>query len=136
MRPSAIKYIIILAAIILAGCAHMDNSNRDKSLYKTTQNYKNSILWRLTEVADNLRETGKSEEQTRKVEKLKKIKVTNYKAVHRDMTDNGNTAKQTVEIKYYHTDQMVERTLIDKQVWKYDTERKVWHLQSGLPEFK
>ena len=136
MRLSVIKYFLLISVVILAGCATMDGNHRMNSLTTTTDNYRNAIRWGLYDVADNLRGVEESENQSRELERLKKINVTSYKSVHKDMSDDGNEAKQTVEIKYYHTDYMVEKVLIDKQVWKYDSEKKAWHLQSGLPEFK
>jgi hypothetical protein len=43
---------------------------------------------------------------------------------------------QTVEIKYYNLDHMIEKTIVDKQLWKYYAEEKAWYLQSSLPNFK
>ncbi|GBE41068.1 hypothetical protein BMS3Bbin09_00957 [bacterium BMS3Bbin09] len=136
MRLSVIKYFLLIPAVLLSGCATMDNNHRINSLDTTTANYRNAIRWGLYDVADNLRGAEGSEKNSRKLEKLKKIQVTGYKSVHKDISDDGKEAKQTVEIKYYHEDQMVEKTLIDMQVWKYNSEKKAWYLQSGLPEFK
>ena len=136
MRLSVIKYILLFSAVILAGCATMDDNHRINSLANTTLHYRNAIRWGLYDVADNLRGAAESEDKPRNIERLKTVKVTCYKAVHKEMSEDGNEATQMVEITYYHTDQMVEKTLIDKQVWKYNSEKKAWYLQSVLPEFK
>lgn len=135
MRLSAIKYILILAAIILAGCATTEKDMRMETLTKTTDKYRSAIRWGLYETADNLREAGGDKDQS-DIERLKKIKVTAYKSVHQDVSEDGTEAKHIIEIKYYHIDYMVEKTIIDKQLWKYNSDKKTWHLQGGLPEFK
>ena len=135
MRLSAIKYFLFIAAIILAGCATTEEDKRMETLSKTTYKYRNAIRWGLYETADNLREASGNKDRS-DVERLKKIKVTAYKSVYRDVSEDGNEAKQVIEITYYHTDYMVERTIIDKQLWKYNSDMKNWYLQGGLPEFK
>ena len=135
MKPSVIKHIIIIAAIILAGCATIEKDLRIEILSITTDNYRNAILWRLYEVANNLREES-GDKDSSNIERLKKIKVTAYKSVHRDISEDGTEAEDIIEIKYYNIDYMVEKTIIDKQVWKYDSDKKSWDIQGGLPEFK
>jgi hypothetical protein len=135
MRFSTIKFFLILVAIILAGCATTEKDKRMEILSITTDNYRNAIRWGLYETANNLREAGSNNDRS-SLEKLKKIKVTAYKSVHQDVSENGNEAKNIIEIKYYNVDYMVEKTIIDKQLWKYNSDKKTWHLQGGLPEFK
>ena len=135
MRLSAIKYFLLIATIILAGCATTEEDKRMETLSKTTDQYRIAIRWGLYETADNLREAGGNKDNSA-VERLKKIKVTAYKSVYRDVSKDGTEAKHVIEIKYYHTDYMVEKTIIDKQLWKYNSDTKTWHLQGGLPEFK
>jgi dsDNA-specific endonuclease/ATPase MutS2 len=135
MRFSTIKFFLILVAIILAGCATTEKDKRMELLSITTDNYRNAIRWGLYETANNLREAGSNNDRS-SLERLKKIKVTAYKSVHQDVSENGNEAKNIIEIKYYNVDYMVEKTIIDKQLWKYNSDKKTWHLQGGLPEFK
>ena len=135
MRFSTIKFFLIIVAIILAGCATTEKDKRMEILSKTTDNYRNAIRWGLYETANNLREAGSNKDRS-DLERLKKIKVTAYKSVHQDVSEDGNEAKDVIEIKYYNIDYMVEKTIIDKQLWKYNSDKKTWHLQGGLPEFK
>ena len=135
MKLSAINFFLLIAAIILAGCATTEKDSRMETLSKTTDKYRNAIRWGLYETAENLREAGGDKDRSN-LERLKKIKVTAYKSVHRDVSENGTVAKHIIEIKYYHIDYMVEKTIIDKQLWKYNSDKKTWHLQSRLPEFK
>jgi len=135
MKLSLIKCFLIITAIILAGCATTEKDTRIEILSKITDNYRSAIRWGLYDTADNLREVSGDKDRSN-LEKLKKIKVTAYKSVHRDVSEDGTEAKDVIEIKYFHIDYMIEKTIIDKQVWKYDSDKKTWHLQGGLPEFK
>ena len=135
MKLSTIKFLLLLTAIILAGCATAEKDMRMEALRKTTNIYRNAIRWGLYETANNMREAGDNKNSSN-LERLKKIKVTAYKTVHRDVSEDGSEANEVIEIKYYDIDYMVEKTIIDKQLWKYNSDNKSWHLQGGLPEFK
>lgn len=136
MRFSVTNYLLLFTALILAGCASMDDNHRINSLDSATYNYRSAIRWGLYDVADSLRGADSTEEPSAKIEEFKKIKVTGYNTLFMKLSDDKKEAKQTVEITYYHTDRMIEKKIIDKQVWKYNTEKKAWYLESGLPEFK
>jgi hypothetical protein len=43
-------------------------------------------------------------------------------------------ADQTVAIRYYKIDELIERSVVDQQTWVYHPEAKNWYLQSGLPD--
>ena len=135
MRLSFIRNCLIIAAVILVGCATTKKDTRMDALSITADKYQSAIRWGLYDIADNLREAGGVIDNST-IERLKKIKVTEYKSIHKDVSKDGTEAKYVIEIKYYNIDYMLEKTLIDKQVWKYDPEKKAWSLQSGLPEFK
>ena len=131
MRFSTIKYILLISAVILAGCATMEKDTRIEILSETTDRYRSAIQWRLYETAQAADTKDSSD-----LERLKKIKVTSYKSIHRDISEDGIEAKDIIEIKYYDIDYMVEKTIIDKQLWMYNSDKKTWNLQGGLPEFK
>ena len=42
--------------------------------------------------------------------------------------------RQTVEIGLVNVNSQQARSIIDRQVWKYDKENKVWLLTTGLPD--
>jgi hypothetical protein len=70
------------------------------------------------------------------LKKLEKIKITSYKPRERNTSEDTLQANQTVEIKYYNTDYLIVKTIIDKQLWEYDEKQKAWYLESALPDFK
>ena len=68
-------------------------------------------------------------------DQFKKIRVTSYEPSKRKLSKDNLEAHQTVEIKYYFTNQMIERILIDTQIWRYDPEDERWYLHGNFPEF-
>ncbi len=69
------------------------------------------------------------------IEALERVKVTSYDMLSLRTFQNELRVEQTVKIKYYHVDQLLEKTLIDKQMWEY-APSGAWLLLSGLPDFK
>ena len=70
------------------------------------------------------------------LERSSHIKVTAYDTVSSSVEEQQMRAMQTVQIKYYDTDYMAEKTIVDRQQWSYDAKQGIWYLTSGLPDFK
>ena len=68
--------------------------------------------------------------------RLSDIKVTYYQPLFRDTLSNGNLILQTVEVRYVHSSDVIERTLTYDQRWRYDEAKDRWLLESGFPQFK
>ena len=65
--------------------------------------------------------------------RLKTFKVTAYEIRKVKFLDDMSRADQTVAIRYYKIDELIEQTIVDQQTWVYDPQEKIWYLQSGLP---
>jgi hypothetical protein len=104
---------------------------------ETTFNYENAIRWGYYELAyDFSREDGINEQETPDFEKLKDVKVSSYEVVKSRILVNDTVAHQTVEIKYYNINTLVEKSLVHQLKWEFDSEKKKWYLRSGFPDFK
>jgi hypothetical protein len=68
------------------------------------------------------------------MDRLRLFRVTAYTVRSTGVFDEGMTARQTVEIRMFNTQQALERTVIDEQEWRYDVDRERWLLHSGLPD--
>lgn len=68
------------------------------------------------------------------LERLRLFRVTSYVVRSTGVFDEGMTARQTVEIRLFNSNQAVERTIVDEQEWRYNAESKRWRLHSGLPD--
>ena len=51
------------------------------------------------------------------------------------MDSDGESAFQVIEIRYYSDLDARERSITDRQVWRYDEESKRWWLHGDLPDF-
>jgi hypothetical protein len=119
---------------ILAGCASISEMQQMDQFNKAASSYEKALRWGDWAAAGSLVETEDRGMDYQAIEELKQIKVTSYEVNELVMSKNPLQVKQTVEIQYYHMHRMVEKTLIDKQVWAYRGEGG-WRLVSGLPPF-
>lgn len=130
-----IKYFLSILIIVLVGCASLANKEKLSSLEISTDRYGDAIRWGYLEMADGFRKGSDKDRRTTDFSKLKNIRVTSYEVLNRTIADNYLDATQHVEIKYYYIDQMIEKTIIDIQLWKYDHEEEAWFLHGNLPYF-
>lgn len=129
------KYFLTILIIICAGCASLAAKEKLGSLELSTDKYENAVRWGYFEMADGFRNGSDKDMQSTDFSELKKIRVTSYEILNRTISEDYLKATQYVEIKYYYIDQMIEKTILDKQIWKYDDDRKTWFLHGDLPHF-
>jgi hypothetical protein len=67
---------------------------------------------------------------------LKNIHVASYDVVYKKENLGGNIFEQTVEIRYYNEQIGVEKSLTDRQVWRYDEDKQKLMLETDLPTFR
>jgi hypothetical protein len=67
---------------------------------------------------------------------LKNIHVASYDTVYKKEDLGGNIFEQTVEIRYYNEQIGVEKSLTDRQLWRYDEEKGRLMLETDLPAFR
>lgn len=96
--------------------------------------YGSAIRWGLYEKAADF-QNPKNKTQP-DLAYLKNIHVTAYDPVYRKERKEDNTVQQTVEIRYYQEQTGVEKTLTDRQTWRYDEAADQWLLETSLPSFK
>jgi len=128
------KYILAICVLVMAGCTSISEINMKDQFKKTSYSYKQALQW-----SDWVAASGKLDSDGKKldyqaIDELKQIKVTSYEVNEMKLSEDKLRVQQTVEIQYYHINRLVEKTLIDNQVWEYD-EEKGWRLVSGLPSF-
>jgi hypothetical protein len=112
-------------------------SQVDKTRGETFQQYETIVRWSQWDAAANFIAPEYLEENPisrLEMDRLRLFKVTAYTVRSTDILDEGRKATQVVEIKMFNTRQAVERTIIDEQDWRFDTESERWFLHSGLPD--
>ena len=126
---------IFLIIIPVAGCSILLNHQMNM-FDQMTASFKNSIRWSDFQAANHLRKDALTESNPPDFKKLKDVRVTSYEVKQIIPMNNKLKVRQLVEINYYKTDNMVEKSLLHDQLWEYDAADKSWYLKSKLPDFK
>ncbi len=129
-----VKYVFAICILVMVGCTTVSEINREDHFKKTSYSYKQALQWGDWVAASGKLDSGGKALDYPAIDELKQIKVTSYEVNAMKLSEDKLQVQQTVEIQYYHINRMVEKTLIDKQVWEYDEEGG-WRLVSGLPKF-
>ena len=130
------KYISCLCVFLLIGCGTYKASKRQEVLDKTLLAYEDAIVFGEYYAANQFRSKEVREKQTPDFNRLKNIKVSRYKLLDKTSSEDGLKVDLTVEIGYFHVNQLTLQTIIDEQQWEYDKEQKQWYLHSGLPDLR
>ncbi len=130
------KYFWIFCVFLLMGCATTSENKQQDLFKKASHVYQQAIMHSKFAVANGLRKVHASDTNTQHIKNLKTIKVTSYELLSIKVSKDSQLVNQKVEIQYYNLDHMIEKTIVDDQLWKYYPEEKTWYLQSDLPDFK
>ncbi len=125
---------LLLPALLLSACANISKSERMDGLNNTLKSYKRDIRWGEFDTAWAFHR-WETNERKEPPEKLKDLRVTDYKVVNTHMSADNLSYTQTVHISYHLADSPRVRKLIDRQKWEYDEEAKRWWLVSDMPQF-
>ena len=128
------KYILAVCVAALVGCTTIHEINQKDQFEKTSRSYEQALRWGEWVAASNLLEAESQTMDYKAIEDLKQIKVTSYEVNEMVIAEDQLQVQQVVEIQYYHIYKMKEKTLIDRQTWKYH-EKSGWRLVSGFPQF-
>jgi hypothetical protein len=117
-------------------CATLTDLRLIDGFDKVAKSYKSAISWEDFEKADSFisKQNPKKELILPDKKFLKKIKVTSYEVQNRKIHTEKFMVEQTVEIKYYNTDYLIEKVIDDNQIWIYESNS--WQLSTGLPAFE
>lgn len=123
--------LLLLCALGLAACSADQKLTRAEDTLKL---YAQQIRWSMFDGAAQLIDLAKHPELD--TAPLKNIRVVSYEPIGRVDDEEGNTILQTVVIGYYDDRTARQREITDRQVWRYDEEKKRWRLDGVFPAFK
>jgi hypothetical protein len=121
---------------LCAGCGTVSKQSENRTLETTLVAYANAVRWGDFEQAlafvdkETLKEHPLSSID---MERYKQVKVSSY-AEQPPVPAGPHEVRQIVQISLVNINTQTERTVIDKQLWRYDEKSKHWHLISGLPD--
>jgi hypothetical protein len=137
MKGIAMKRSIPLLLIVLcAGCGSVGEHSKNESLQTTLLAYANVIRWGEIEEAVKYvdPQTLKDHPLTSiDMERYKQVRVASYNEQPPVPAGSGEIL-QVVKIDLININTQTERTIVDKQIWRYDEKSKHWHVVSGLPD--
>ncbi len=129
------RALFLLALVLLAACAGKSGSGT--KLNETLYAYQSTIRWgdltgALAFVDPELRE--KQAPSALEERRLAQLQVAGYYVQGSQQADDGKY-EQIVEIRVVNRNTQVERSLIDRQTWRWSVDDRAWYLTSGLPDF-
>ncbi|MGN6228130.1 MAG: hypothetical protein ACTHNM_11920 [Dyella sp.] len=120
--------------VLLAGCA---TDQRNTTLTATLNAYGSVVRWGDFANAEQFVDPKVREEHPLtpiELSRFKQYRVSDYDDGQGPVPTGENEAQQVVRIGIVNLNTQAERTLIDKQTWRYDPQAKHWWLTSGLPD--
>ncbi|MCB1553481.1 MAG: hypothetical protein KDJ14_06695 [Xanthomonadales bacterium] len=136
MKRLVLKLLVGGLIVLLAACAGKKGDTR--KLDERLLSYQSTIRWGQLAAAVEVLDPEQREKlaptplQLRRMEQLQ---VTAYRVRGKQWTD-ATEVRQVVEIQVVNRHTQVERTVIDRQVWRWDGEEKTWWLTTPLPDFE
>lgn len=123
---------LVLLALALPAVA----KSREKILTETLRTYAATIRWGSIEQAESFIDPAyrAAHPMTQlDLDRYKQVRITNYNDTA-PVPINDDEVSQTVEIGIVNLHTQEARSIVDRQVWKYDRKNKAWLLSSGLPD--
>lgn len=130
------RSVPFVALVLLCACMPALAKSREKILTETLQTYAATIRWGSIEQADTFVDPAYRAAHPLtplELDRYKQVRFTNYTDTA-PVPVNDNEVRQTVEIGIVNINTQDARSVIDRQVWKYDKKAKVWLLTTGLPD--
>jgi hypothetical protein len=127
---------LLAALLAISGCGEISTHAEDQALQTTLLAYANALRWRGFDEALKFVDPATLERHPPTPldrERYRQVRVVSYS--EQPIVPLGkHEVQQTVEIGLVNLNTQTERTIIDHQIWRYDTTGKRWHLVSGLPD--
>ena len=137
-RPCSSRHLamIVIAMLALLTALPVLAKSRDKILTETLRTYAATIRWGSIEQAESFVDPAYRALHPLtqlELDRYKQVRFTNYNDTA-PVPVNDDEVHQTVEIGIVNVNTQEARSVIDRQVWKYDRKAKLWLLTSGLPD--
>ena len=135
-RPLWIGLVCILATLATtSGCGAIKKDKMAVSLQAATHGYQSALRWGYYESAYAFVDPEQREDKPMPPN-LTGLHLSGYDVVQPPSIKDDDTATQIVQIEYLYENRQVVKSLTDRQLWRWDADKKTWWLTSGLPKFK
>lgn len=132
--PAAIARLILICLLsLLAACA---STKRKDAYTETLYNYQSLIRWGHFEEAANMIDPqylARKPISRLDWDRYQQIRISGYNP-SQPVPISETEVHITVEIEYINVHRQTPRTILDRQIWRFDPEAKRWWLTTGLPD--
>ena len=135
IRLLLLAFLALVAVQGLSGCGP-SKSKRKMALDDTLSHYATAIRWGDFAGARRFLDPNIAPDKrpTRlDMERYKNLRISAYQPQPIQPGSDPNRIIQNVRISFYNRYTNRERSILDRQEWRYDAEQKRWYLTSGLP---
>jgi len=134
MRARILLVVALIA--LLTACAVEQMRNKETILEETLKTYAATIRW-----GDMTQAIAFVDPKYREAHPMTALDLARYKQVQVTAYNdapatpiNDNEVRQVVEIGLVNINTQTARSIVDKQIWRYDEADKHWWLTTGLPD--
>ena len=131
------RYLFPLLALVAMLCAGCATDQRNQALVTTLNAYASTLRWGDFQSAQQFVDPKVREAHplsSLDLARYGQVRVTGYDEGAGPVPDGENQVRQVVQISLVNVNTQSERTVVDRQSWRYDPEKKRWWLMSGLPD--
>lgn len=132
LRRLLLLLLALLPTLLLGACATKRNDDLKSTLYA----YQSMIRWGDFEQAATLVDPdylAKHPISRLDWERFRQVQVSGYRASD-PVQVNEFEIQIAAEIEFVNIHTQSPRSIVDRQVWRYDAESKRWLLSTGLPD--
>lgn len=126
---------LVLFAVLLSGCAYIETNSRMQQFDDLQRSYARAMTWSNLDAAYSATRAAEKRAQADGTA-FQDIKITSYEVASQKVEESGKTIRRIAQIRYVHTERMIERKLTVEEEWKYSEDSKRWILESGFPQFR
>ena len=127
--------VSLLAVVLLTSCQTFREKNDQTKLHKLLKVYEKNLRWgSLSDIYNFL--DPDLRKQTSVPEELENVKVTKVRRLTPVVPINETSVTLKISIDYVFEDELVERTLVDEQVWEQQDEARGWFRANPIPRFE
>ncbi len=129
-----LSILALVSLLLLAGCA---TQKRSDTLDTTLRAYASAVRWgdfQSAVVFLDPKTRADKMPTALDLARYKLVQVSGYDAGNGPVPDGENQVRQIVHINLINVSTQSERSIVDRQTWRYDETTKHWWLTSGLPD--
>ena len=126
-------FFALLIFFLPAGCTSLTENSRMEKFGLIAKAYEHAL--RMSDYSKAAKFLDPSASISKPdFEKMKNIKIVEYKLIHTDVSENKQEITQDVELQYFRLNSNILHSAHHPQTWRFKPEDKIWLLQTGLPD--